>query len=488
MLSGKSTIIGVLTGGSMDNGRGLARSRVFMHKHESATGRTSCISQHIMGYDVQHTPVYNTSTASSSAAIKTKGWSAVVQGSAHIVTFIDLAGHEKYLKTTIAGLTGCFPDYALIVINSLAGITKMTREHLGVVLALNIPLVVVVTKVDLASDHILGQTKRELFKVLKSGAANKLPVQMRSAKDVEMVIAAEGDKVCPVFFVSCVTGIHIGLLHEYIGRLKTKRVDWLKVASGVSDRASMEVLEQKEGAGASGGDEAGEAGGCEFLIDETFLVTGVGVVVSGTVQRGRMESNSTLLLGPHSDGSFKPVYVRTLHCKRMAVDAVVAGDSCAASLRALAGKITSRARPSDAACCSSTPYSTPLPPRRSMPKCTYCTTRPLSSSAIRLSYTPVWFDRPPLSFAYRTSVPISQLLPHRLPRPSPPRPLSPHPPPRRPRPVCCRVHCAQETRRWCGSASCCVLSSSTSARRSCSARVAPKASVEWCECSGRRRS
>ena len=337
-LSGKSTIIGVLTGGLMDNGRGLARSRVFMHKHELSTGRTSCISQHIMGYDVQHTPVYNTSTASSSAAVKTKGWSAVVQGSAHIVTFIDLAGHEKYLKTTIAGLTGCFPDYALIVINSLAGITKMTREHLGVVLALNIPLVVVVTKVDLASDHILGQTKRELFKVLKSGAANKLPVQMRSAKDVEMVIGAEGEKVCPVFFVSCVTGVHIGLLHDYIGRLKTKRVDWLKVASGVSDKSGSEVLEQKEGVNAAGGDEAGEAGGCEFLIDETFLVTGVGVVVSGTVQRGRMHGNSTLLLGPHSDGSFKPVYVRTLHCKRMAVDTVGAGDSCAASLRALGRK------------------------------------------------------------------------------------------------------------------------------------------------------
>ena len=319
----------------MDNGRGLARSRVFMHKHEQSTGRTSCISQHIMGYDTQHTPVYNSSTASSSAAIKTKGWSAVVQGSAHIVTFIDLAGHEKYLKTTIAGLTGCFPDYALIVINSLAGITKMTREHLGVVLALNIPLVVVVTKVDLASDHILGQTKRELFKVLKSGAANKLPVQMRSAKDVEMVIGAEGDKICPVFFVSCVTGIHINLLHDYIGRLKTKRVDWLKVASGVSGNGGSDALEQKEGSSGSAGIEAGDAGGCEFLIDETFLVTGVGVVVSGTVQRGRMQKECTLLLGPHSDGSFKPVYVRTLHCKRMAVDMVGAGDSCAASLRAL---------------------------------------------------------------------------------------------------------------------------------------------------------
>ena len=171
--SGKSTIIGVLTGGAVDNGRGLARSRVFLHKHESATGRTSCISQHIMGYDAALSPVYNPSSASSSAAVKNKSWSSVVSSSSHIVTFIDLAGHERYLKTTIAGLTGCFPDYALIVINSLAGITKMTREHLGVVLALSIPLIVVVTKVDLASSHILGQTKAQLFKVLKSGGGQQ---------------------------------------------------------------------------------------------------------------------------------------------------------------------------------------------------------------------------------------------------------------------------------------------------------------------------
>ena len=47
--SGKSTIIGVLTRGILDNGRGLARAHVFNHKHEIDTGRTSSISQQILG-------------------------------------------------------------------------------------------------------------------------------------------------------------------------------------------------------------------------------------------------------------------------------------------------------------------------------------------------------------------------------------------------------------------------------------------------------
>ncbi len=37
---GKSTLIGVLTQGQLDNGRGLARLNMFRHKHEFQTGRT----------------------------------------------------------------------------------------------------------------------------------------------------------------------------------------------------------------------------------------------------------------------------------------------------------------------------------------------------------------------------------------------------------------------------------------------------------------
>lgn len=47
--SGKSTLIGVLTKGQLDNGRGLVRVNVFNHKHEVETGRTSSISTQILG-------------------------------------------------------------------------------------------------------------------------------------------------------------------------------------------------------------------------------------------------------------------------------------------------------------------------------------------------------------------------------------------------------------------------------------------------------
>jgi GTPase len=35
---------------------------------------------------------------------------------------IDLAGHHKYLKTTIFGLTGYAPDFAMLVVNATTGL------------------------------------------------------------------------------------------------------------------------------------------------------------------------------------------------------------------------------------------------------------------------------------------------------------------------------------------------------------------------------
>lgn len=107
--SGKSTLIGVLTGcGALDNGRGRARAQVFTHKHEMESGRTSSVSQQIMGFGAGGAVVNYT-------GVRALTWADVVSRAAKIVTFFDLAGHERYLRTTVFGLTAHAPDYCMLV-------------------------------------------------------------------------------------------------------------------------------------------------------------------------------------------------------------------------------------------------------------------------------------------------------------------------------------------------------------------------------------
>ena len=107
--AGKSTLIGALATGAFDNGRGLARAAVLKHGHEvEADGQTSDIVERTMRADKS-------------------------------VALLDLAGHEKYLKTTIFGLTARFPDAALLVVDVRdAKLRRMTLEHLGVAISAEI--------------------------------------------------------------------------------------------------------------------------------------------------------------------------------------------------------------------------------------------------------------------------------------------------------------------------------------------------------------
>ena len=49
--AGKSSLLGVLVKGDLDDGRGKARVNLFRHKHEIETGRTSSVGMEIMGFD-----------------------------------------------------------------------------------------------------------------------------------------------------------------------------------------------------------------------------------------------------------------------------------------------------------------------------------------------------------------------------------------------------------------------------------------------------
>jgi GTPase len=96
-----------------------------------------------------------------------------------LVTFIDLCGHEKYLKTTMFGLVGLLPDYAMIVVGANMGVSRMTREHLGIALILKIPFFVVVTKIDISPPDVLLKTLETLGKILKSPSFAKLPILVK---------------------------------------------------------------------------------------------------------------------------------------------------------------------------------------------------------------------------------------------------------------------------------------------------------------------
>jgi GTPase len=290
--AGKSTLLGVLTHNTLDDGRGLARQRLFRHKHEFESGRTSSVGNDILGFDMDGNVVNNPNPHSGELH-----WPTVCCEAAKIVTFIDLAGHEKYLKTTIFGMTGHMPDYAMLMIGSNAGIVGTTREHFSIALNLRIPVLAVVTKIDMCPENILAQTMKMVDKLMKSGGAGKFPVVIKNMDDV--VHAARnfaGGTLCPIFQVSNVSGINLHLLRAFLNLIPLHR------GNAENDPA-------------------------EFQIDETFSVEGVGTVVSGTCTGGRITVGDNLLIGPDALGQFVPVPIKSIHRKRVAVNSIKAGQT-----------------------------------------------------------------------------------------------------------------------------------------------------------------
>lgn len=55
----------------------------------------------------------------------------ICESSSKMITFIDLAGHHKYLKTTIFGLTSYCPDFAMLVVSANTGIGELRRQLTG---------------------------------------------------------------------------------------------------------------------------------------------------------------------------------------------------------------------------------------------------------------------------------------------------------------------------------------------------------------------
>lgn len=227
----------------------------------------------------------------------------ICEQSAKVITFIDLAGHERYLKTTVFGMTGHVPDFGMLMIGANAGIVGMTKEHLGLSLALSVPVFVVVTKIDMCPPAILQETIKLLVKILKSQGCRKVPVMVRNPDEV--VLSATNfvsERLCPIFQVSNVSGENLDLLKMFLNLLTTR-------ITGLDELPA------------------------EFQIDDTYSVPGVGTVVSGTCLQGVIKLNDVLMLGPDSLGYFSPIPVKSIHRKRMNVREVRSGQTASFALK-----------------------------------------------------------------------------------------------------------------------------------------------------------
>jgi len=296
--TGKSTLLGVLTGGELDNGRGRARLNMFRHLHEIQSGRTSSVSHGILGFDNTGAPVdyREHSTAEE-----------ICEKASKLITLIDLAGHQKYLRTTISALTGYSPHYVMLVVSGSGGVVGMTQEHLGIAVALEVPFFVVITKVDVTPPTQLANTMESVKGILKAAGSNKVPLVVESGDDcITAASTSLTNNAVPIFKVSSVSGVGLPLVRQFLHLLPPG------VCTKEAGRLEQEIP--------------------EFQIDELFHVPGVGTVAGGLVTQGIIVENMPLKVGPFDNGSFREVTVSSIRRNRAPCRLVRAQQSAALAL------------------------------------------------------------------------------------------------------------------------------------------------------------
>ena len=261
----KSTLIGVLKTGLLDDGNGSRRSDIVSLKHERETGRTSYIN------DIN-----------------------IPSTNPNPIHLIDLAGHEKYLRTTLDGLTSYFPDYAFVVINANATnkrIDKITTEHIMICKTLLIPIIFIITKIDIAPPQLIQDTYKYLITLLRKCGYNifyeitePLSIVNISSKFIQSPFS-----IAPMLSISNVSGVGLPLLHEFISTLIPRQQN--KTVNDFANENSIHKL---------------------FYIQRAYYVKGTGIVIYGLNKLEQINVNDKLLLGPF-DKSYLTVRIRSIH-------------------------------------------------------------------------------------------------------------------------------------------------------------------------------
>jgi translation elongation factor EF-Tu-like GTPase len=315
----QSTLCGILTRGNLDDGRGSARSFIMKHKHELENGRTSAVAVELVGYTAEGKQVIPSARSGNNVV---KRWAEVTEKSARTLTLIDLCGHERYLKTTLFGLTGLLPDFCLLVVGANMGVQVMTREHIGLAVALNIPLFVVLTKIDIAPPNVLKHTRQTLAGILRENG--KMPFPVRDEAAVTAAVESIGtNRVTPVFNISAVTGQNVDLLRSFVSKVQRShsRYTDLHKDPEVDYSAQPTVY---------------------FPIDGVYEVKNVGLVVGGTLSHGKIHVGDAIWLGPDTLGHFVQVTIKSIECRRVSKQQVLRGQSATFAIKTVNRKLVLR--------------------------------------------------------------------------------------------------------------------------------------------------
>jgi selenocysteine-specific elongation factor len=112
------------------------------------------------------------------------GFAPLVLPSGRRLSVVDVPGHERFVRTMVAGATGV--DLYLMVVAADDGVMPQTREHAAVLAALGVGAgVVAVTKADLADPEVAGAEASELLP-----GAEVVVCSARTGDGVDAVLAA----------------------------------------------------------------------------------------------------------------------------------------------------------------------------------------------------------------------------------------------------------------------------------------------------------
>ena len=335
---GKSSLLGTLSTSTLDNGRGMIRVSSLKHPHEIVSGVTSSLTSELIGYhitsrhltdEISPTEVINYASGNVSTWIDIHNASEP----GRLVFFTDTPGRSKYRHSTLRGLVSCAPHWAICCIAASGEDRKdstsstclsgqdshsaqgsgvdASRANLILCLKLNLPIVVVITKLDLVSSKkILEETLRKILSIVKSSGrqprllvppsdCNQDPQFRTFAKENEYKVLQkmapvpeeEIGKVVPIVLTSAVRGDGIGMLHALLRHLPIPcTVEARSSPNAQSDPLRPAVL---------------------FHIDEFYTLSDSqpqsgfngskgtrGFVLSGHVRYGTLTVGDELLVGP----------------------------------------------------------------------------------------------------------------------------------------------------------------------------------------------